>query len=236
MTGYQCPNGHQSSAADYCEECGLLMLPAEPEPAEPEPEPAAPNEPAAREVCAKCGAAREGRFCEACGHDSALPVEPVVAAGEQSPPSGWLVVARADREWFEEVRRTQLADGVAVEFPPFCPRRRFDLDGARLTIGRRSRARGVEPDIDLSGPPLDPGVSAQHAMLLWERDGWRIVDLGSTNGTTVDGTALTPNVPVPVGAGGEVKLGAWTVLTLVARAAPDPLSRGSGPAGATGPG
>ncbi|HKS90916.1 MAG TPA: FHA domain-containing protein [Tepidiformaceae bacterium] len=33
----------------------------------------------------------------------------------------------------------------------------------------------------------DPSVSAEHAMVEWSRDGWRVRDLGSTNGTTLNG-------------------------------------------------
>ena len=33
----------------------------------------------------------------------------------------------------------------------------------------------------------DPSVSAEHAQVEWSRDGWRLRDLGSTNGTTLNG-------------------------------------------------
>ena len=93
------------------------------------------------------------------------------------------------------------------------------LTGQRLTIGRHSRSRGIAPDIDLAGPPLDPGVSAQHAVLVVDQAGcWRIVDLGSTNGTVLSGPSgeqsLRPHTPVPLTEQNTVKLGAWTTLRL----------------------
>jgi len=240
VTVSTCPDGHASGTDDYCDVCGTPMTAAAA--AAPQSSvgvldgsatgPGAGSAGSGRagadapEVCASCGAARDGRFCEACGHDSALPIAaalaPAASVGCAGPASnarpartGWSAVVRADRDWFDEVRRRDGPDTAEVSFPPFCPERRFALEGERLTIGRRSRSRGIEPDIDLSGPPLDPGVSALHAMLLAQPDGgWQIVDLDSTNGTTVGSGVLTPNTPVPVGVE-LIKLGAWTTITLV---------------------
>jgi FHA domain len=231
MTAPTCPDGHRSDTDDYCDVCGTPMH-AGPPPLVAAHPPAA-SVPPPHQACASCGAARDGRFCEDCGHDSALPApsaapaSPDAPAGEgaradpsRSTRSGWSAVVRADRDWFEQVRLEEGPDAAGVAFPLYCPERRFSLDGTRLTIGRRSRSRGIEPDIDLSGPPLDPGVSALHAMLLSAPDGgWQIVDLDSTNGTAVGATAnsdrIPSNTPVPIGAGDRIRLGAWTTITLV---------------------
>jgi FHA domain-containing protein len=224
-----CPAGHPSDTDDYCDVCGTPMgtTPPSSDPAptpepKPEPEPAkqaaSAEEPA--EPCAECGAPRTGRFCEECGHDSASAARP--GSGVPGPPRGaavtWSAVVTADRDWFEQVRRRDGPDAGSVEFPPYCPPRRFPLDGERLTIGRRSRSRGIEPDIDLTGPPLDPGVSALHAMLLATPDGWSVVDLDSTNGTTLraaDGErTVPPNTPTAVAEHDVLCLGAWTTLRL----------------------
>lgn len=229
MTAATCPDGHRSDTDDYCDVCGTPMT-APSSPAAPMPTSAAVAPPArAPQVCASCGAARDGRFCEDCGHDSALPVPSAIPGagdardaelGARSTRSGWSAVVRADRDWFEVVRGREGPDAAGLAFPLYCPERRFTLVGSRLSIGRRSRSRGIEPDIDLSGPPLDPGVSALHAVLLSQPDGgWQIVDLDSTNGTAVGATvhsALIPsNIPVPIGAGDQIRLGAWTTITLI---------------------
>ncbi|MGH8908679.1 MAG: FHA domain-containing protein [Egibacteraceae bacterium] len=72
---------------------------------------------------------------------------------------------------------------------------------AQVRIGRHSASRGITPEIDLTGPPEDPGVSHLHAVLLPTPDGsWTIVDPGSTNGTQLndDPEPIATNSPVPL--------------------------------------
>lgn len=76
---------------------------------------------------------------------------------------------------------------------------------------------GESPDIDLSVPPEDPGVSHQHAVLVHQQDGsWSVVDQNSTNGTTLNGAEdpIQPYVPVPLKDGDRVHVGAWTTITI----------------------
>jgi pSer/pThr/pTyr-binding forkhead associated (FHA) protein len=100
-------------------------------------------------------------------------------------------------------------------FPPYCPERTFVLTGPQIRIGRRSTSRGTAPEIDLSEPPADPGVSHLHAVLLAQPDGgWALVDPGSTNGTWINDATdpLTINVAVPLQVGDRIHLGAWTTI------------------------
>jgi hypothetical protein len=209
-----CTVDHATATGEYCDVCGLRLHGAPP----------APPPPAADEHCLRCGAGREGRFCEVCGYDSALgaPPEPAeVPAGPDPPPPehGWIAVVRADHAWFAEVCRRSGPDAGALRFPAFSTERRFALDNPQMSIGRRSRSRGISPEIDLSAPPVDPGVSALHALLVRRDDGgWEVVDLESTNGTVVGDRPdpIPPNTPVPLADGDVVKLGAWTTITIVA--------------------
>jgi pSer/pThr/pTyr-binding forkhead associated (FHA) protein len=126
-------------------------------------------------------------------------------------------VVGADQAYFEKVKAAGGPDAGMLELPQFLPERRFPLRGGQILIGRRSRSRGIYPDIDLAGPPEDPGVSHSHALLVAQPDGsWALVDVGSSNGTYVNdpASAIDLNVPVPVGPGDRIYLGAWTVLTL----------------------
>jgi serine/threonine-protein kinase len=83
---------------------------------------------------------------------------------------------------------------------------------AELSVGRRSRSRHIEPDIDLTG---DPGVSRQHASLTFAPDGTcSITDQGSPNGTLVNGAEIPVGKSVPLRDGDHVNLGAWTRLTI----------------------
>ncbi|GLW09562.1 hypothetical protein Misp01_46910 [Microtetraspora sp. NBRC 13810] len=138
-------------------------------------------------------------------------------AAESGPAGGWEAVVVADRAYYESVIAQGGPDAPRVAFPPYCPERRFPVRGGQVRIGRYSRSRNLTPEIDLSGPPEDPGVSHLHAVLLAQPDGsWTLVDPGSANGTTVNDSPvpLAQNVPVPVGDGDRIRLGAWTVITL----------------------
>ncbi|MDQ4091232.1 MAG: FHA domain-containing protein [Actinomycetota bacterium] len=74
---------------------------------------------------------------------------------------------------------------------------RVGLDGDVLTIGRdRSN------DIVLRG---DLAVSRRHAILERLAAGWSVSDLNSTNGTLVNGDALTQ--PRPLYPGDEIEVG-----------------------------
>jgi hypothetical protein len=195
-----CPQGHVSDDPDWCDVCGLALGVA----------PAPPAPVASPGTCAACGADMTGRFCERCGHDAQAPVVPAV-----SRPVTWHAVVRADRAWFDEVRRQKGADAAALAFPHHAVERRFVLTGAQVAIGRGDAARGTAPDIDLAG--LDPGVSAAHAVLFARADGgWELVDVGSTNGTTLGNGPIPPQQPVQVTDGSVVRLGAWTTITITA--------------------
>ena len=109
------------------------------------------------------------------------------------------------------------ADAAPIPMPAFVPPRRFAVTGTQALIGRRSRSRGIEPEIDLSGPPADPAVSHAHALLLADPDGsLAVVDLESSNGTYVNDETdpIEPNIPRQLTSGDRVYLGAWTTITL----------------------
>jgi pSer/pThr/pTyr-binding forkhead associated (FHA) protein len=105
--------------------------------------------------------------------------------------------------------------GPSVPFPSYSNERRFPLAGNQMRIGRRSAARGVEPEIDLAGPPADPGVSRLHAVLIAGPDGtWGVLDPGSANGTLLNGREIAVGNLVPLHDGDRINLGAWTAITV----------------------
>jgi Inner membrane component of T3SS, cytoplasmic domain len=63
------------------------------------------------------------------------------------------------------------------------------------------RAAGCDVVVD------DDSVSAQHARLEYDLGAWRITDLGSTNGTAVEGVRLAPDLATPLPYGASVRLG-----------------------------
>jgi pSer/pThr/pTyr-binding forkhead associated (FHA) protein len=130
-------------------------------------------------------------------------------------PTTWSVEVTSDRLYFDRMELKRGLTGPAVTFPAFSAERRFQLSGKQMRIGRRSAVRGVEPEIDLSGPPVDPGISRLHLLLLSAPDGsWAVLDPGSANGTLLNGREIAPGDMIPLREGDRINLGAWTAITL----------------------
>jgi len=87
--------------------------------------------------------------------------------------------------------------------------RRINLDiGDDLLIGRKDNARGIFPDVDLGlDGGYDAGVSRRHAILAYKQDIYTIEDLGSSNGTFVNGLRLAPQTPTRIKHSDELKCG-----------------------------
>ncbi|WP_068056611.1 FHA domain-containing protein [Nocardia xishanensis] len=218
-----CPEGHRSAALDYCDVCGAPV-------GEPPTTVAAPR-------CPACGVPSGGRFCEECGHDSALsplpdqtapdpfPREVTPAAAEpatvRASPVIWIATVTADRAFYDRVLAREGPDADRVEFPAYYPPRRITLRGNEILIGKRSVSQGLHPGIDLGIAPADVGVSRAHALLHLTPTGLTVTDLGSTNGTSLnDSDDLIPaEQPVALRSGDRVHVGAWTTITLTAEPA-----------------
>lgn len=99
------------------------------------------------------------------------------------------------------------------------PSMRFPLYARPLRIGRR-------PTNDIVIP--DPYVSGQHATIEVVGSDVRITDLGSTNGTFINNTKITPNLPTPIPADATLTLGKtqfrieWVAAEPSAEAAAEP--------------
>ena len=151
----------------------------------------------------------------------AAPATPAPATPAPATPATpdasvtWTAVVTADRAYYESVYPVDDQDAPSIIFPVHVPERRFPLSGTEVRIGRRSVSRGINPEIDLTGPPTDTGVSRLHAMLLAAPDrSWSVVDLGSPNGIQVNGRDVPPGEAVPLGDGTRIHLGAWTMITI----------------------
>ncbi|MFF0544093.1 FHA domain-containing protein [Nocardia thailandica] len=210
-----CPDGHVSTALDYCDVCGAALATA------PAPDPVPLR------LCPNCATPSGGRFCESCGHDSALPAPrgPAVGAAQatvitEAPvPAGapvWFATVGADREYYARVLAREGPDAEQVGFPGFFPRRRIQLAGPEILIGKRSVSQGVEPGIDLSLAPADAGVSRVHAMIRLDGTELTVTDLGSTNGTCLNGDdrPLRPQAPAVLRDGDRIHVGAWTTIVV----------------------
>ncbi|MER7181679.1 FHA domain-containing protein [Streptomyces hyaluromycini] len=147
------------------------------------------------------------------------PPGPAFPQAPQAPqgPATWIATIGPDREYFMAMMQRSGPEAAGLNLPAYSPEQQRTLTGNQVTIGRRRHSTGDTPDIDLSVPPEDPGVSHQHAVLVQQPDGsWAVVDQNSTNGTTVNGgeEPIQPFVPVPLQDGDRVHVGAWTTITV----------------------
>ena len=221
MTMYPCPKGHQSTEPDYCSECGAKMQAAQP----PAPVPSAPA--SGPEQCPDCGTPRDPdiAFCEICGYNfvtgahgdlSAVPPPlPVVPAApvpepepEPAPPlpasvSAWTATLGVDPALQEPGSPTPPEDIGPFTFPLAAP---------VSLIGRRSDARGIFPEIPVQH---DDAVSHRHALLQLDPTGTLTLrDIGSSNGTRLNGTEITRAVDYPLKDGDVIAFGHWSTLTV----------------------
>jgi FHA domain len=90
----------------------------------------------------------------------------------------------------------------------------FPLDLDENLLGRRSDNKKIYPEIDIS----DPGISHRHLKFIKQSDGtFAVLELGSANGTTLNGATLKPGLITPVKAGDEMIIGMWTRLQIRSR-------------------
>jgi len=198
-----CPQCGNARSGQFCEACGFDftsgLAPGRSVPVAPvsEPSRSVPGAPVAEPGPAVTGPG-----------DGA-------ASRPAGPGTAWTAVVGADRAYYDSVVAAGGPDAGTVQFPGYCPERQFRLTGTEMRIGRRSASRGLEPEIDLTGPPTDPGVSRLHAVLIAEPDGnWAVLDPGSENGTLVNGNEIVTGVRLPVRDGDRIQVGAWTAITI----------------------
>jgi hypothetical protein len=198
--GEPCPRCGTSRVGLFCETCGYKFAVQPPwAPATPVPPPAS--------------------AASFSSPPAPVPWPPPPAAPPRSSPPppwaplGWTAVVSCDPLYYDAVQAAHGPDRAVVSLPSGYAERRFPLAGRQMQIGRRSVSRGVDPEIDLTGPPADPGISRLHAVLIATPDGgWAVLDPGSANGTLVNGTEIPTGVQVPLYDGDRINLGGWTAI------------------------
>jgi hypothetical protein len=89
-------------------------------------------------------------------------------------------------------------------------------DRTEFTLGRSAEGQPIVPDVDLSPHnAYANGVSRLHAALKLIKEQIVIMDLGSSNGTYLNGSRLPPYVETPVNHGDVVYLGKLKIQVLI---------------------
>jgi len=221
MTLYPCPKGHDSTDPVWCSECSTRMTGA--------PSAASPG----GEICPTpgCGTPRDGhsRYCENCRYDFDLgtaytgdgavtlaPVDVPPAQPDPAPAASAPTVAPLDTRRWEVVISVDAAEweqDVTAPAPIGEPDRVFPLDLAEHLIGRRSNHPEIHPTI--VPDERDHGVSRRHALLIRQADGsYAVKELGSTNGTKLNGKFLPPGILTALSVGDSLSLPFWTRVTI----------------------
>jgi hypothetical protein len=127
------------------------------------------------------------RIVRSASRDVSLPQESFIMGPQQAAAAGLGMAAPA----------ATTGALVVVKSPVYEEGERWELDTAPITVGR-----GSPNDVQLDG---DEFASGKHARVEPRRDGVWVEDIGSTNGTYVNGTRidrprkLTPNDVLRVG-------------------------------------
>ncbi len=88
-----------------------------------------------------------------------------------------------------------------------------------FTLGRISEGQPIMPDIDLSPyQAYSNGVSRLHAVIKRSPDAILLMDLGSANGTFLNGKRLSPNVESDLSNGDVLALGRLKIQVLLKQA------------------
>ena len=144
-------------------------------------------------------------FCSECGANliPAIRRETTMSLGQRGP------TGQLDPEPITIPSPAEAPGGPQITLVIMNSGRRINLViGDDLLIGRKDNARGIFPDVDLGlDGGYDSGVSRRHAILAYKNSLYTVEDLGSANGTFVNGKRLAPQTPAPIESGDELKCG-----------------------------
>lgn len=85
-----------------------------------------------------------------------------------------------------------------------------------FTVGRTAEGQPILPDVDLSQfDAYAQGVSRLHASIKIYQQRVVITDLGSSNGTRINGQKIVPHVDYPLNHGDMIALGKFTIQILI---------------------
>jgi hypothetical protein len=165
-------------------------------------------------------------FCEVCGYNFStgthgnvpseiLPEPQPELDPAPDPPPPTAAAEVAIRQWTVTIAvDPSLRDPDGPEAPAGVVSVVMPIDKTVSLIGRKSDKRNIHPEVSLD---FDDGVSHRHALLNCTGDGGLTLrDIGSSNGTSLNGAGIKPLEDIQLHDGDQITLGRWTRLTVTA--------------------
>jgi hypothetical protein len=152
-------------------------------------------------------------FCSECGAQLVVSDQKTTQSINRSPTDGLVV-----------------STPLVIEMPPITPGadtivslhmvgsgQVLHLAGrTEFTLGRVAENQPILPDVDLSAyDAYSQGVSRLHAALKLVNQRVIITDLGSANGTRVNGQKIMPHIDYPLNHGDMIALGKLKIQVLI---------------------
>ena len=235
---YTCPKGHNSTEADFCSECGAKITGlgiAEIASNPTNKSTSTATRSVSVQPCPDCSTPHEsdsGNFCEICGYNfltlakggDPLSIFPPPVKSSNSiftaptqrptfPPSNPISAPNPVIQWQIIV---SIDPSLATADSPTAPTQSpiiINLNQGTNLIGRSSHARAIHPEIPLD---WDDAISSRHAVLTLHPDGSLVLrDIGSSNGTIVNGKEIATMVDISIASGDEITVGHWTRIKLI---------------------
>ena len=200
-----CPKGHNSTESDFCSECGAKIVGVGIAEIGSNPtNRTTPTATAASVPCPDCSTphdADSGNFCEICGFNFLTgtkggdplsifppPIRSSASILYTAPTQRPPQPASTSNPAIEAVKQWQ----IVVSIDP-------------------SLARSEERRVG-----LDDAISSRHAILTLHPDGSLVLrDIGSSNGTMVNGREIAVMSDIAIASGDEITLGHWTRIKLI---------------------
>jgi hypothetical protein len=142
-------------------------------------------------------------FCSNCGARLwQLP-------GESHPTLAFINTGKLRETTHITAPRLTVTDDLrAGQIALLLPGQTLVLEGKPQYVLGREGLENDPPDVNLSAyGAREKGVSRKHAVLRVDRRQLLLLDLGSSNGTWLNGAQLTANEPIRLESGDEIRLG-----------------------------
>ncbi|MBQ7569199.1 FHA domain-containing protein [bacterium] len=148
-------------------------------------------------VCPACGAtnAQGSAFCEDCGASLSAAPAPVAVSAPAPAPAPSVSVGVAP---IAVARPRLVVSGSSVEFP---------LDREVMLLGRNSPADGIFPEIDLTEVDTGSYISRRHGRITRQATAFLYEDMGSSNGSFINGNKLVAKTQIELHDGDTLRLG-----------------------------